>query len=101
MIATKYLGRYNVFIKKGHLDEDDRTNYILQIERNDDDGHVEETKTYYIIGYKNETTQMYVTYTTLMELWLAKLRFMEIERIFFMFPEGYKFKMAEPSLVSA
>lgn len=102
MIASKYLGRYNVFINKGHLDsETNRWHYILQIERFDDESKLEETKVYYIIGNKNEDAQMQLTYTTLMELWLKSLKFMEVERIFFMFPEGYKFKMAEPSLVSA
>ena len=102
MIATRYFNRYNVTIRKGHIDtETDRWHYILQIERFDDDNKLEEVKTYYIVGTKNEDEQMQLTYTTLMEMWLNNLKFMEVERIFFMFPENYKFKMAEPSLVSA
>jgi hypothetical protein len=102
MIATRYFGRYNVTIKKGYLDtETNRWYYILQIERFNDENKLEEVKTYYIIGNKDENPQMQLTYTTLMEMWLNKLRFMEVEKIFFMFPNEYKFKMEEPSLVSA
>ena len=102
MIGVRDFKRYNVTIKKGFLDnETDRWNYILQIERFDDDGKLEKTKSYYIVGNKNENAQMQLTYTTLMEMGLKSLKFMSVEQIYFMFPSGYKFKMAEPSLVSA
>ena len=100
MYAERQIGCYNVTINDGQLDNETNTwYYIMAIDKFDIGDDWEESKHYYIKGHKDGDSNEEEFITHAVHLWLNSLIGRDISEIFIMYPNGYKFKIAEPQLV--
>lgn len=100
MHLEKPIGCYNVTINDGQLDhETNRWYYILSIEKFDIGDNWEESKHYYIRGHEEGNFSQRTFISHELQLWMRNLTAKEVSQIFLMYPNNYKFKMAEPQLV--
>ena len=101
MYKQREIGNYNVTINEGQLDhESNRWFYILQVDKSEGEKWIE-SKCFYIKGHKDGKQKEKFLHISMISMWLNRLTFRELERIFLMFPNNYKFKICEPTLVSA
>ena len=100
MYAEKQIGCYNVTIYDGHLDKKTNTwYYAMNIDKFDIGYDWEGSKHYYIKGHKDGDANEEAFITHAVHLWLNKLIGRDVSQIFMMYPNNYKFKIAEPQLV--
>jgi hypothetical protein len=100
MYLERQIGCYNVTINDGHLYHETNTwYYIMAIDKFDIGDKWEESKHYYIKGHEdgNFSQESFIHHE--LQLWMKNLTAREVSEIFIMYPNNYKFKIAEPQLV--
>ena len=101
MYEERQIGCYNVTIYDGHLDNETNTwYYAMNIDKFDIGDNWEGSKHFYIKGHEDKNVGQKNFINHMIQLWLNNLTAREVSQIFIMFRNNYKFKMAEPQLVS-